>query len=276
MNDIIRVFPRKTKWTPTDDLAFVGEPKEPLLIPDLPVYISVTFSWDLKKAHDLVIPWSRVSRQPVISIGGPAIGDFKGDFVSGRFIKKGVTFTSRGCNKRCPWCLVPQREGKLREINIADGYIVQDNNLLACSRGHIEKVFKMLSRQKKAAQFKGGLDIDYLEAWHIELLKQIRVNEIWVACDRQGDLKRLDKAADLLGDFPIGKKRCYVMIGFNGETLSAADRRLESVYEKGFLPFSQLYRDSSYDNKYDSQWRVLNKKWSRPAAYRGKESKLKD
>jgi len=63
------------------------------------------------------------------------------------------------------------------------------------------------------------------------------------------------------------------MIGFNGEGLSSAERRLESVYEKGFLPFSQLYRSSSNDKEYDRQWRALNKKWSRPAAYRGKNKK---
>lgn len=271
MSDIIRVFPRKTKWTPKDDLAFVGEPKEPLLIPKLPVYISVTFSWDIKRGMDLVEKWAGYSTR-TISIGGPAFSNLglRGDFVPGRFIKEGVTFTSRGCNKKCPWCRVWYSEGKLREINIADGYIVQDNNLLACSRGHIEKVFEMLSRQKKGAQFKGGLDIDYLDSWHIELLKKIRVNEIWVACDRKRDLKRLDKAADLLGDFSIEKKRCFVMIGFNGESLSAAEKRLVTVYEKGFLPFAQLYRDSSNNCQYDKQWRDLNRNWSRPAAYRSK------
>lgn len=269
MSDIIRVFPRRTKWTPDDDLAFVGEPKEPLLIPDLPVHISVTFSWDLQKAHGLISAWSRVSRQPIISVGGPAMGDFKGEFVPGRYIKEGVTITSRGCPKRCPWCLVPQREGKLQEINIADGHIVQDNNLLACSRDHIEKVFEMLSRQKKAAQFKGGLDIDYLEAWQVELLKKIRVDEIWVACDRQEDLKRLDKAADLLSDFSIEKKHCYALMGFNGDTPDEANLRCEKIYEKGFLPRAQFYKSPKY--KYDPvpfEWKYTIHKWSRPAIYR--------
>ncbi len=41
---MIRVFPRKTKWTPDDELAFVGDP--PLFrSPDNEaVYVSVTFS----------------------------------------------------------------------------------------------------------------------------------------------------------------------------------------------------------------------------------------
>jgi len=281
---IIRVFPRRTKWTPDDDLAFVGEP--PLFeLPNLPVYVSVVFSWDIDEADRISTAWqNRVGDN--VSLGGPAleglpaIGYVKQkdiEFIPGRFIKKGVTITSRGCPKRCPWCLVPKREGKLREINIADGYIVQDNNLLACSRGHIEKVFEMLSRQKKAAQFKGGLDIDYLEAWHVELLKQIRVNEIWVACDRQQDLERLDKAADLLSDFSIEKKRCYVLCYYNGDTINKAKRRLETVYEKGFLPFIQLYKSPEAEFKWCCgenvrEWYDLVKKWSRPAIYRSKKA----
>jgi hypothetical protein len=266
MNNIIRVFPRRTKWTPTDDLVLVGEP--PLFeLPDLPVYISSTFTWDITEGNRLFNIWSKQCRN--VLIGGPAFGDLGSEFVPGRFIKEGVTITSRGCPKNCPWCLVHKREGRLREINIADGYIVQDNNLLACSRGHIEKVFEMLSRQKKAAQFKGGLDIDYLEQWHVELLKKIRVDEIWVACDTKQDLVRLDKAADLLADFPLNKIRCYALIGFNGENPDEADRRCEAIYKKGFLPFAQFYIPP--DRKrlpVNNDWHFITWKWSRPAAYR--------
>jgi len=107
---MIRVFPRRTKWTPTDDLAFVGDP--PLWeVPDLQVSVSVTFTWDLPEAARLQRAWkakmmhqrSRVS----IAYGGPALGDPGGEFVPGRFVKEGVTVTSRGCSKNCPWCLVP-------------------------------------------------------------------------------------------------------------------------------------------------------------------------
>ena len=35
------------------------------------------------------------------------------EFVPGRFLAKGVTITSRGCPRRCPFCFVPGREGAL-------------------------------------------------------------------------------------------------------------------------------------------------------------------
>jgi len=262
---IIRVFPKQNKWTPTDDLAFYNGP--PLFeLPKMPVMVSVTFTWDIKRGKELARAW-RGKAGPV-TLGGPAFDDpAENEFMPGRFIKTGVTFTSRGCPKRCPWCLVPAREGKIRELKIKPGHIVQDNNLLACSQGHIEQVFEMLSRQRKAAEFKGGLDIDFMKPWHIELLKKIKVAEIWVACDRKEDIKRLDKAADLLSDFSIGKKRCYILVGMNGESIQEAHNRCEAVYQKGFLPFAQLYKPVGL-KIYRKEWRDLQRKWSRPAIYR--------
>ena len=55
-NDCIRVFARRTRWTPTDDLAFYDEP--PLFdLPDLPVYVSVTFTWDIERGIRLAKAW---------------------------------------------------------------------------------------------------------------------------------------------------------------------------------------------------------------------------
>jgi hypothetical protein len=274
-NEIIRVFARRTSMSPDDDLAFFGPP--PLFdIPDLPVCVSVTFSWDLERGFGLLNDWQLRMGCGKVKIGGPAFLEHckkKPDFIIGRFLKEGITITSRGCPKRCKWCLVPKREGNLREINIAPGHIVQDNNLLACSRQHIEKVFDMLKNQHRVIQFKGGLDIDYLEPWHIELLKTIKIGQdsLWVACDREKDLSRLDKAADLFADYPIDSKRCYVLLGFNDDSTEAAERRCEKIYEKGFLPFAQYYQPNNSQRRVASQnWRCVVRKWSRPAAYRGK------
>lgn len=266
----IRVFPRRiSDWTPNDELAFIGEP--PLFpLPDLPVEVSITFSWDRLRGKRLLEAWyARGCRD--VRIGGPGWSPkhYEDDFVPGRFIKKGVTFTSRGCSKQCPWCLAWRNEGRLREINITSGYIIQDNNLLACSRPHVEKVFAMLAEQKEPANFAGGLDIDYLEPWHVEAFKRLRIAKcgLWVACDRDKDLARLDKAKDLLSDFSIEKKRCYVLVGFGGETQDQAQRRCEAVLAKGFLPFTQLYRGPR-SGPGRGEWREFCYFWSHPQYYR--------
>jgi len=261
---MIRVFPRRTKWTPADELAFVGD--VPLFRPpEQPVRISCTFTWDLPEARRLLEEWGLYYRD--VQIGGPALDDPGAEFEPSRFIKAGVTITSRGCPNQCPWCFVPRREGAIRELPIRNGWIIQDNNFLACSRGHIELVFTMLTHQDHPAQFNGGFETKRLEAWHIDRLQAVSIAEIWLACDSPSALPALERAAGLLHWLPQNKKRCYVLVGFNGEQPEEAEQRLQRVLGLEMLPFAQLYQDD-IRRIYPKEWRDLARRWSRPAIYR--------
>ena len=265
---MIRVFPRKTKWTPDDDLAFIGDPT--LFMPDdQPVMVSCVFTWDIPECERLYRAWSVYYSD--VQLGGPAFDDRGGFFEPGMFVKDGITITSRGCTKDCDWCFVPKREGWIRELPIHDGNDVADNNLLSCSRTHIESVFEMLKRQPEPIKFSGGLDAELLQSWHVDLLKTIRLKFAWFSCDYPGAIRNIERVADLMGDFSIEKKRCYVLIGFNGETPQQAEKRLESVYRLGFLPMAMFYRDDNIIKPFiPKDWKKIIHTWSRPAAYRKK------
>lgn len=262
---MIRVFPRRTNWTPSDNMAFVGEPTL-FRPPDQPVMISVTFTWDILESELLYRSWSRFYSD--VQLGGPAFDDPGGEFIPGCFVKHGVTITSRGCGGSCDFCLVPKREGSIRELPIRDGWDVADNNLLACSQNHVENVSEMLRKQPEPIKFSGGLDAKLFQSWHVELLKTIRLKFAWFACDNPGSFQYLERVADLMSDFSIEKKRCYVLIGYNGESVTYAEQRLKSVYQLGFLPFAMLWRPADNKKKWTQEWRRLARRWSRPAAYR--------
>jgi hypothetical protein len=111
---MIRVFPHRNKWTPTDEMTFIGEP--PLFRPGdrrMPVRISVTFTWHKQDAERIAKSWAQYYDD--VQLGGPAYEDPGGEFIPGRFMKEGCTITSRGCPKKCGWCVVPMREGLVRE-----------------------------------------------------------------------------------------------------------------------------------------------------------------
>jgi hypothetical protein len=92
---IIRVFPRRTKATPDDALAYFGAPDQRAEADE--VHVSVTFTYDKAWAEHLAEKWRHVAP---VKIGGVAYGDRGEEFVPGRYIKPGYIFTSRGCPRR--------------------------------------------------------------------------------------------------------------------------------------------------------------------------------
>jgi hypothetical protein len=85
------------------------------------------------------------------------------------------------------------------------------------------------------------------------------------------DFRWLIRVKKLFSHVPVEKMRCYTMIGYESESLAEAEKRIETVYELGFLPFSQLYQPPFADvptKVYDADWKAVNRKWCRPAAYR--------
>lgn len=260
---IIRVFPRRTNMTPDDAYAFIGDP--PLWRPEADeVHVSVTLTWDVEEGCRLQEAWA--AHYPIVKIGGPAISGSNGEFQPGKYLKHGVTITSRGCNRRCPWCLVPEYEGKLRTLSVKPGWIVQDNNLLATPRAHQKKVYAMLRSQGRVVSFPGGLDARLVDDWVAMQLEALRIKEVFLAADSEDMLEPLRKALKKLFFLKRRQLRCYVLIGFDGETPIDATKRLEAVWNLGCLPFAQLYQPPDNYIEYDHIWKSLARTWSRPAA----------
>ena len=227
--------------------------------------ISVTFTWDIPAAQKIYLSWK--AHYSDVQLGGPAFDDAGGEFVPGRFLKHGVTITSRGCPRHCKFCLVPKREGRIRELPIRDGWIVQDNNLLACGQQHIDRVFDMLERQPHPADFAAGLDARLLKPWHIDRFKSLRSPRLWFACDEAAALKPLAKVAGMLNG--IANKFCYALIGHDpNETIPEAEKRLRAIWELGFYPFAMLYRGPNGEGHKSKDWKQFQRTWCRPAAYK--------
>lgn len=268
---IARVFPTKTNMSPTDRDAYFGLP-ELGMPPYHEVHISVAFTWDIGKANWLKRQWDHVAP---VKIGGPAIdGEPTDGFQSGIYLKSGVTITSRGCPFRCPWCLVEQDLIELDDF--PEGSIIQDNNLLACSKSHLDRVFNMLSHQKNI-EFSGGLDVRLLNDKTIDRLRELKINQIFVAYDDTSRYVHAKYAIENLRKyFTRNQVRCFVLIGFCHDSFQFAEERLLETWNWGALPFAMLYRNKKGDYpEPEDEWRRFQRTWCRPAAIKTKIKELK-
>lgn len=264
MMNVLRVFVRKTSYTPTDELAFVGMPPMREMIPEHDeVHISCTFTWDMDEAENLAFQWEGVTNKAV-KLGGVAYHSPVDGFTPGLYVRKGIIFTSRGCNNNCRWCGVRQIEGTLKELPICEGNIIQDNNFLQCSRQHKDKVFDML-RTQHGICFRGGLEPDLVDDHFISNIQSLRIAELWLACDTDGALPTFKKACKKLTDAGYNRNiiKCYSLIGHDMEKEEARNRE---IYNAGAMPFSQLERDfSRQKTEYSKEWKDFERTWQRPA-----------
>lgn len=260
---LVRVFPRRTRATPTDDLVRLGPPT--MFDEADEVHISVAFTWDKPTAEKLAKAWSKVAPTKV---GGPAYGDPGGQFTPGKYLAHGYTITSRGCPNKCWFCHVWKRDPNLRELDVKPGWNVLDDNILACSDEHLSRVFAMLKAQGRRPVFTGGLEAARLLPWHCNALRALRADQLFFAYDTPDDLGPLVYAGRLLANagFTEHHLRCYVLVGYPGDTIKQAERRCVQAWEAGFMPFAMLWRDPNVETK--PEWKRMQREYARPAITR--------
>jgi hypothetical protein len=267
-NRIIRVFPRRTKATPDDALAYVGPPD--LFAEADEVHISVSFTWDKAEAEKLAEQWRYVAP---VKIGGVAYGDSSLEFVPGRYVKPGYTITSRGCPRRCWFCGVWKKWPEPNLMPIHPGWNILDDNLLACPRPHVEAVFAMLRQQKRRVEFTGGLEALSLEDYQVGLLADLspRPTMFW-AYDPGDAFETLESAAKRMLEAGFTRQshrlRVYVLIGFPKDTFDLAEGRLNQMMGIGMTPMAMLWRpETASQEKYRPapEWRAFQRRWARPA-----------
>jgi len=251
---IARVFPTKTSYSPIDEHAYFHEPD--MFTPNYDeIHISCTFTWDIDKAYRLAKAWECKGN---VKVGGVAIdGESDKPFVSGMYLKKGITITSRGCPNNCSFCMV--RRGLIEFDDFPEGHIVNDNNFLACSDKHRNLVYKMLKNQKKI-EFKGGLEARRITPKIAEDLRGLNIEALWLACDRDTAIKPLKRAVDILKKVGFKNRNlyCYVLIG-------KEELRLRAVREMGVMPYAQLYQaPNKTKTEYTKEMKQYQRLMARP------------
>lgn len=155
----------------------------------------------------------------------------------------------------------------LRELPITDGWILTDDNLLACPPSHIDGVFEMLARQPHRPQFTGGLESALLTPDMAVRLKELKPDTLFFAYDNPHELEPLVAAGKMLINAGFTRNshvlRCYVLIGYHkADTFDKCIKRFGEAWRAGFMPMAMLYRDQK--GNYAKNWRQFQRQWANP------------
>lgn len=198
-------------------------------------YLSVVFSWDLQKALDM----QAASKRKVI-IGGPAAKLAGMDvpelpYPVLPFHNPLATFTTRGCPNSCAFCAVPRLEGDLVELPTWEVKpVVCDNNLLAASRRHFDRVVDSL-KPLPYVDFNQGLEAALFTNHHASRMAELKGVRVRFAMDSITDELPVIDAIVRARAHGLKDISVYVLIGFN-DTQWDAKERLELVRTMGLWP----------------------------------------
>ena len=96
----------------------------------------------------------------------------------------------------------------------------------------------------------------------------MRPKHLFFAVDSPPDLEPLHLAVHMLAEagftFRSRVLRCYVLVGYPSDTLTATEHRLRHTVDAGFWPFAMRYRNSQGTRRPD--WIHFTKLWARPAS----------
>lgn len=164
-------------------------------------------------------------------------------------------FTTRGCIRRCYFCIVPQKEGNIRAENdiydIWDGkskkITLLDNNVLALPE-HFLKIAAQLKKENLSVDFNQGLDHRLLTD---EIAKEIMsikfFREIRFAFDDEKYFPTVTRAMELLKKYGLKDwgTRWYVYVGEKDDFYSVY-KRVKYLWENKQLVY--LMRDVKTHN----------------------------
>lgn len=155
-------------------------------------------------------------------------------------------FLTRGCNRNCLWCIVPQKEGKIRphadveEFLRHDHVAFLDNNVLQSDHG-IEQIEK-LGRLGVKVDFNQGLDARLIDDGIARRLSKVKWwKPLRLACDTRAQMPIVQKAVELLRwhNTTPTKYFCYVLV----QNVEEAAERVKFLKGIHLDPFAQPYRD---------------------------------
>lgn len=164
-----------------------------------------------------------------------------------------IGFLTRGCVNKCPWCVVPKKEGGVKpyrewtDIKRPESrdIVFMDNNVLASDHG-IRQMGKMIG-QPIRIDFNQGMEARRVTPEIAEIISRLKWKTfIRFACDTDKALDEIVRITELLGKYGVKPQKLFVYMLVTAD-IESAERRAIALRTLGVNPFAQPYRD--FENK---------------------------
>ena len=189
-------------------------------------------------------------------------------------------FLTRGCPNKCPWCVVPRKEGIIRPYMDVDEIAIEgrkhlvlmDNNILAAGEYAKEQLQKIIDR-KYHVDFNQACDARLVTDDFARLMAKVKWidRRIRFGCDTHGQIKECERAIALINGYGYkGEYFLYTMIGGKSDFKESYERthywwernhQCREEHKPNIYPYAQPYRDPDNPNHVIPQWQKDMAQW---------------
>lgn len=193
-------------------------------------------------------------------------------------------FLTRGCPNKCPWCVVPRKEGNIRpymdidEIAIEgrNKIVLMDNNILAAGDYAKAQLQKIIDRGYRV-DFNQAIDARLVTDEYARLLAQIKwINRrIRFGCDTPRQIKQCERAIKMInGHGYRGEYFLYTML--NDDFKESYERvhywwmrcrECRKLHQPYIYPYAQPYRDPDDPKRPVPEWQKDMAQWVNKRQY---------
>ncbi len=133
-----------------------------------------------------------------------------------------IIFSSRGCIRKCPFCVVPKLEGMIRPcITDIQNYVYPghkriifwDNNFFASPNW--KKVLQDLNDLGIKVDFNQGLDARLIDDEKARMLADLKIPMLRMAYDYVGDKNSIMDSVELLSDYGVRRRNIFIYTLYN-------------------------------------------------------------
>ena len=180
-------------------------------------------------------------------------------------------FVTRGCIRKCSFCVVPRKEGNIRQVAEVEDFwrgqdrlMLLDNNLTAMPDVFIETC-RSLADHRIETDFSQGLDIRLIDDEKAQALSRVRLwKRVHFAWDNMRDESAVRQGIEILTRYMHSDKLMfYVLVGFD-TTFDEDMHRVNTLIGYGTNPFVMVYRAQDGSESSDKMLKHLARWVNRP------------